>query len=238
MKNLYTTILCLAFFYTNAQVAPLLEPNYWTIEKVVFENDTTYADTNNNDEYEKLFVEGSTTSTGIGSFNFILLDIVAEFDDTNQSFESISTGWSFEDVPEGITEAGLLFMNPFVEDDETLIIKDPFTYAFREEDDKIYLDITNSEGDVATFWTSTLSTPNFQEIEFSFYPNPVKDRLYIESPQSEIQKIQIFDINGKQVLQSDSIVQNTIDVSNLKSGIYLLQVETKEGKATRKLVKE
>lgn len=79
-------------------------------------------------------------------------------------------------------------------------MKDLFTFAFRDEDDKIYLDITNIDGDVATFWTSTLSTPSFEEVAFSFYPNPLKDLLNIESTQSEIQKIQIFEMNGKQVL--------------------------------------
>ena len=237
MKYLYTLLLSLGFLFSNAQVAPLLEPNYWTIEKVVIENDTTYAETNNNDEYEKLFVYG-TTSTGIGTFNFVIFNLVAEFDDTNQSFVSLDASFLFEYPEEGVTDAGELFMFSFLINNETMVMKDPFTYAFREEDDKIYLDITNNEGSVATFWTSTLNTPSFKEVEFSFYPNPVKDLLHIESPQSEIQKFEIFDMNGKQVLQSDLVGQETIDVSQLKSGVYLLQVETIEGKATRKLVKE
>jgi len=237
MKYLYTLLLSLGFFFSNAQVAPLLEPNYWTIEKVVIENDTTYADTNFFDEYEKLFIEGSASSNA-GFLEFIIFLSELEFDDTNQSFEMIDPVLLGEDPPAGITEAGLLFMFPFVVDHETSIMKNPFTYAFREEDDKIYLDITNNEGSVATFWTSTLSTPSFNEVEFSFYPNPVKDLLHIKSPQSEIQKLEIFDMNGKQVLQSDLLGQEAIDVSQLKSGVYLLQVETRKGKATRKLVIE
>ena len=237
MKYFYTLILSLGFFFSNAQVVPLLEPNYWTIDKVIIENDTTYADTNFFDEYEKLFIEGSATSNA-GFLEFIILLSDLQFDDTNQSFEMIDPAVLAENPEEGITEAGALFMFSFVADLNNSTIKQPFTYAFREEDDKIYLDITNNEGSVATFWTSTLSTPSFEEVAFSFYPNPVKDHLHLESPQSELQMLQIFDMSGKQVLESDLVGQEAIDVSQLKSGVYLLQVETREGKATRKLVKE
>lgn len=236
MKYLYITILCFGFLFSNAQVAPLLEHDYWTIEKVVIDNDTTYADTNFFDEYEKLEIEGFDSSN-FGLIEFIIFDSSLQFYNTNQSFEMLDPTIYLYTPEEGITDAGQLLIYSFFVD-EDLLAFNPFTYAFREEDDKIYLDITNNEGSVATFWTSTLSTPNFQEIEFSFYPNPVKDLLHIESPQSEIQKIQIFDMNGKQVLQSDLVGQETIDVSQLKSGVYLLQVETRKVKATRKLVKE
>ncbi|MCH8534745.1 MAG: T9SS type A sorting domain-containing protein [Flavobacteriaceae bacterium] len=235
MKYLYTFLLALSFLVSKAQVEPLLEPEYWTIEKVVIDNDTTYADTNDNDEYEKLIIQ--ETSSDLGYLEFIIFHANLDYDNVNQSFDMVDVLVSFEDVPEGITEAGLLLINAFFVDEEDYA-KNPFTYDFREEEDKIYLDITNGEGDVATFWTSTLSTPSFEEIAFSFYPNPVKDRLHLESPHEEIQNIEIFDMNGKRVLQSNFSIQTYVEVGHLARGVYMLKVDTKKGSATKKLVKE
>jgi hypothetical protein len=47
--------------------------------------------------------------------------------------------------------------------------------------------------------------------------------------------VQIFDLLGKEVLKSD-VINNTVNVSKLNSGVYVVKI-TEEGKtATRKLV--
>jgi alpha-tubulin suppressor-like RCC1 family protein len=69
---------------------------------------------------------------------------------------------------------------------------------------------------------------------FSVYPNPVADRLVIESNDS-ILSVKIFDLNGRNF--KNPVDGNSILVSNLSAGIYLLTIETEKGVSTRKFVK-
>lgn len=68
------------------------------------------------------------------------------------------------------------------------------------------------------------------------YPNPVSNGvLHIESNANSLKSIALFDVLGKQVLTT-STENNTINVSNLKGGIYILKI-TEAGKtAVSKLV--
>jgi hypothetical protein len=70
------------------------------------------------------------------------------------------------------------------------------------------------------------------------YPNPVKNgRLAIETAANATRAIAIFDVLGKQVLGTVTN-ENSIDVSALQAGIYVIKI-TEQGKtATQKLVVE
>ncbi|MEI7486968.1 MAG: T9SS type A sorting domain-containing protein [Chryseobacterium sp.] len=67
------------------------------------------------------------------------------------------------------------------------------------------------------------------------YPNPVSDVLNIKS-NVKIEKVEIFDISGKKI----NIVLNSdkIDVRSIPSGSYIVIIETKEGKNTKKFIKK
>jgi len=68
------------------------------------------------------------------------------------------------------------------------------------------------------------------------YPNPVSENnLYISSDANSVKNVTIYDIIGKQVLNT-KISSEAINVSNLNSGVYVVKI-TEDGKtATRKLV--
>lgn len=70
----------------------------------------------------------------------------------------------------------------------------------------------------------------------SVYPNPVSTgTLYITSDNSVEKAVAIFDILGKQVVNTTTI-NGSVNVANLTAGVYIVKV-TEEGKtATRKLV--
>ena len=70
----------------------------------------------------------------------------------------------------------------------------------------------------------------------TMYPNPLKgNTLFLTSTANAAMSVQIFDLLGKEVLKSD-VINNTVNVSKLNSGVYVVKV-TEEGKtATRKLV--
>lgn len=70
----------------------------------------------------------------------------------------------------------------------------------------------------------------------TMYPNPLKgNTLFLTSTANAAMSVQIYDVLGKEVVNS-KVMNNTVNVSGLNAGVYIVKV-TEEGKtATRKLV--
>ncbi len=66
------------------------------------------------------------------------------------------------------------------------------------------------------------------------YPNPVKEQLNIQS-NTELSKVELYNTQG--ILVQQSANTQTIDVSNLPSGIYILKLFTEKGVYSTKVVK-
>ena len=72
----------------------------------------------------------------------------------------------------------------------------------------------------------------------SVYPNPVSDKLYIET-EVEIEEVSIFDIYGRrQELSAVSCQPSSIDVSGLNSGVYFVKIVTANGEAVQRFIKK
>jgi hypothetical protein len=68
------------------------------------------------------------------------------------------------------------------------------------------------------------------------YPNPAKDRLYVEMPEN-IQELQLLDMTGRIVFEARSIGnKQTIPVAGFSTGIYLLKIVIKDGIISRKVL--
>ena len=83
----------------------------------------------------------------------------------------------------------------------------------------------------------TLSSSSFNAIDgLTMYPNPLRgNTLYFNSTANADMSVQIYDVLGKEVVNS-KVMNNTVNVSGLNAGVYIVKV-TEEGKtATRKLV--
>ena len=82
-----------------------------------------------------------------------------------------------------------------------------------------------------------VNTQQASELQgFKMYPNPVYgDEVYITTLSNEIKNIKIFDVFGEVVL-TDRISTNTLNVSRLLPGVYVLQATEKQKTITRKLV--
>lgn len=82
----------------------------------------------------------------------------------------------------------------------------------------------------------TLGTSSFDNISgLNIYPNPANDFLNITTAANGVKNIAIYDVVGKEVVNTTTSSQ-TINVSSLNAGIYMVKI-TEEGKtATRKLV--
>lgn len=75
-----------------------------------------------------------------------------------------------------------------------------------------------------------LSAASFGGKEIKIYPNPTSDYLSIANVENiNISSIRIIDASGKTIKTVTSNFTK-VDVSNLSEGLYILSIETKEGK--------
>lgn len=82
-----------------------------------------------------------------------------------------------------------------------------------------------------------LGVNQYLENQITFYPNPVKNILYIEYNNGLIvNNIQAYNVLGKKIL--DTNMTNQIDVSAFDNGLFFLKAETNMGGITAKIIKE
>ncbi len=84
--------------------------------------------------------------------------------------------------------------------------------------------------------TNTLSTPDVEDTTFAMFPNPTNGKLQIESKQT-LSQVTVYNLVGQQVkafkMQAD---QNSIDISELKTGSYFVNVQSTTGNTYTKLI--
>jgi len=68
------------------------------------------------------------------------------------------------------------------------------------------------------------------------FPNPVSDLLTIKTDQ-KVENVSVYDISGKNS-KVTILRDNKVDVRNLPAGNYMINIETKEGKTTKKFIKK
>lgn len=83
----------------------------------------------------------------------------------------------------------------------------------------------------------SVNTEPVQELKgFKMYPNPAYgEEIYITTETNGNKAIKIYDVFGEVVL-TDRISTNTLDISSLSPGVYVLQVTEQKKTMTRKLV--
>ena len=90
-----------------------------------------------------------------------------------------------------------------------------------------------------TFGQELVSVNDAKPIEvkgFKMYPNPAYgNEVYITTETNGSKEIQIFDVFGEVVLH-ERIATNTLNISKLVPGVYVLQVTEEKKTMTRKLV--
>ena len=87
--------------------------------------------------------------------------------------------------------------------------------------------------------STNLSTNDFFVDSFSVFPNPTSDVLNISSSNSaEITKLSVVDVNGRTVKNLEGGVINQVNVADLNSGVYFVNIESNGGKVTKKFIKQ
>ena len=100
------------------------------------------------------------------------------------------------------------------------------------------------ESEPSEICTVTVVDDAIEEMNTSFniYPNPVNDKIYIETlTQTQTLTVEIYDIYGRIQNLSNSATQqlsNSIDVTNLNSGVYFVKVVTENGESVKRFIKK
>ncbi|MBK8599423.1 MAG: T9SS type A sorting domain-containing protein [Flavobacterium sp.] len=118
----------------------------------------------------------------------------------------------------------------------TLVVGDSFSNTASIYFDYNFPIITNT----ATTTLALLANSDFEfENYFSIYPNPANDVLNIETKQTiAVTSINIYNTLGQVVLVIPNAQQTkSVDVSSLKTGNYLMKVNSDKGSSSVKFVK-
>jgi len=83
-----------------------------------------------------------------------------------------------------------------------------------------------------------LSNETFDENQFKIYPNPTFDKLNIDTRGNTVNHIELFNTQGKRVMNTSLNNLNQIDVSHLSPGIYFIKLDTDKNSIIHKFVKK
>ena len=165
-------------------------------------------------------------------------EILEKFDSLKISFNSFATteGEDILRIYDGVDETGVLLGEfsghrkpaPISITGKNLY----FTFTTQNNQDRgweIKYELI-LKGDPISIENETLSNINI-------YPNPVSDVLKINGLAVN-NKVKIFDVYGKELLNETKFKTNEINISNLAAGIYFVKVENANETKTLKFVKQ
>lgn len=90
---------------------------------------------------------------------------------------------------------------------------------------------------MSSFNFATLSTPETSLDQLSVYPNPATDIVNISGVTNELNKVEVYNLNGQMVLSKDSDL-TSVKIGHLQSGVYFMKLYADNAKKTIKLVRK
>jgi hypothetical protein len=90
-----------------------------------------------------------------------------------------------------------------------------------------------------SFGTATAIEDNIEsEMSCKIFPNPTTGRIEFQTSGNELlNRIEIFNIQGKPVLSINYPLDNLLDLTGFPDGIYLIRLQTESGIHNQKIVK-
>lgn len=111
-----------------------------------------------------------------------------------------------------------------------------YTISFDGQDAAENNAITVSATDV-TFQDPTLSLEASTENSIRIYPNPVSNQLVINTASIDIVSWSLIDVQGKSI-KMGTLAKQTIDISNITAGMYILRLKTANDIFYKRIVKQ
>jgi len=114
-----------------------------------------------------------------------------------------------------------------------------------ENDDEIYIDAVIIRGGTGSgsFENPIVIVSENENIEnvslatgIQISPNPANNMINVQSDE-DVRRVNIYNIAGQLVLNLTSDNIETVDISRLNSGLYIIRIETEEKVYTERLIK-
>jgi endonuclease I len=158
-------------------------------------------------------------------------------------YEDVIGGWSSWDMVDGT--------NTQVYDDTFLNILltwntiDPVSDYEIARNNEIYYNFQGNRNPfidhpewVNAIWGTSADIDEVASLKFNIYPNPVSDKLFIELAKNQIVEISIFNVLGKKVLTKKQNANQSIEVSHLNTGLYLVEISNENSVGIAKMLKQ
>mgnify|MGYP001163840818 FL=1 len=90
--------------------------------------------------------------------------------------------------------------------------------------------------DDLSIFSGSMSVQDPETLEMNIYPNPVNGNFVtIQTPVNGVKYVELFDITGKRLINT-SLITDTLEVSSLSAGLYLIKVTVEGQSKTSKLI--
>ncbi|MDO7173869.1 T9SS type A sorting domain-containing protein [Mariniflexile sp. AS56] len=131
----------------------------------------------------------------------------------------------------------------FTESGDTQMVNAPIeSFNLADGEHIFYIRVQNSQGVWSIYDTQAFNVEGALGLEesilkqVSIFPNPFKNHLNIKSSGFKIDKLILYDNLGRKVFSS---LENreVYELSNLQSGIYILNLQTDKGSASYRIIK-
>lgn len=177
----------------------------------------------NGDDAIELFDNVVDDGTGTGTFIGDVIDTFGDInvDGTGEPWDHVD-GWAYRTDDTG-------------PDGATFALTDWIFSGIDANDGETSNSTAANPWPIGTYERNLSIVDNFSN-GFNLYPNPTSIGVVtIQTKTNQPLQVSVFDVLGKQVI-SKTVLDNTLNVSNLKSGIYLVQVTQEGSTSTKKLV--
>jgi hypothetical protein len=146
-----------------------------------------------------------------------MVDMLENSGLSTTNYDALLNGWSQQTVQQNVTlgAAGLTYCDG--EDARQDLIDD---YGWT---------ITNSG-----LYCATAGVDDENLLAISIYPNPTKDKLYIQG-LSTSSKVLIYTVFGKLVFSETT--SSEVDLKGLQSGVYIVKIMDQQKEITHKFIK-
>ncbi len=144
----------------------------------------------------------------------------------------------FFDIDPGIGNGTAIDISDAATVDEDLVVQVPADLP--DGDHILYIRVQNTDGTWSLYahseQLSTLSDNDFVLNSFRFYPNPVKDILFLDTNHQQILDFKIINLSGQVVIDT-VLTDDKINLGSLEVGTYLFHLKTEVGSISKKFVK-
>jgi hypothetical protein len=96
---------------------------------------------------------------------------------------------------------------------------------------------SSGTADISMSMTTSTSIPNKDIKKAELYPNPVNEKLTVTLPSLN-SEMSLYDSAGREIFKTrNKELTQTIDMADMKSGLYVLRMTSQDGVAVHKVLK-